>query len=191
MAGIDTDRIAAAVAEILSAIGEDPARPGLDGTPQRVADAHLGYYSGVGVDPLGHLADPVPVDDATGDLVLVRDIEFVSTCEHHLLPFLGVAHVAYAPRQSIVGLGKLASVVDTLASRPQLQERLTEEIADALETGLDPRGVFVMIDAMQLCVSARGSRQRRSTTVTMAARGSFATPAGRAEIVALIGAPNG
>lgn len=187
MVGIDTERIAAAVAEILAAIGEDPRRAGLSDTPRRVAEAHLEYFSGLGDDPLTHLADTLPADEATGDLVLVRDIEFRSTCEHHLVPFVGVAHIAYAPRDVIVGLGRLPLVVDTLASRPQLQERLTEEIADALQTGLDPRGVFVLIDATQFCVSARGTRQSRSTTVTMAARGVFADPAGRAEIMAIIG----
>lgn len=186
---VDTERIAAAVSEILAAIGEDPGRPGVADTPRRVAAAHVEYFSGIGVDPQSHLSDLLPADDATGDLVLVRDIEFRSTCEHHLIPFIGVAHIAYAPRESIVGLGRLPLVVDTLASRPQLQERLTEEIADALQTGLDPRGVFVLIDATQFCVSARGTRQAHSTMVTMAARGTLADPAGRAELMTLIGGP--
>ena len=189
MAGIDTDRIAAAVAEILVAIGEDPDRPGLVDTPQRVAQAYTEYFSGLDVDPLDHLADAMPIGTATGDVVLLRDIEFRSTCEHHLLPFTGVAHIAYVPGDRIIGLGRLPRVVDTLASRPQLQERLTEEIADALETGLDPRGVLVVLDATHQCVSARGVRQTRSSTVTMAARGTLADPVGRAEIIAMIGAP--
>ncbi|HEV7957622.1 MAG: cyclohydrolase FolE [Microbacteriaceae bacterium] len=189
MAGIDTTRIEAAVAELLAAIGEDPGRAGLTDTPARVAQAYCEYFAGLGVDPLEHLADRMPIEPGTGELVLLRDIEFRSICEHHLVPFTGVAHVAYVPESRIVGLGRLPRVVDTLASRPQLQERLTEEIADALETGLAPRGVLVVLDATHQCVSARGVRQTRSSTVTMAARGSLAEPAGRAEIVALIGAP--
>lgn len=189
MAGIDTDRIAAAVAEILAAIGEDLTRPGLVDTPRRVALAHAEYYSGIGRDPLEHLADTLPVDSATGDLVLLRDIEVRSMCEHHLLPFTGVAHIAYVPRGRIIGLGRLPLVVDTLASRPQLQERLTEEIADAVQAGLDPRGVLVVVDAAHQCVSARGVRQTRSSTVTMAARGTLVDPVGRAEIITMIGAP--
>ena len=189
MAGIDTDRIAAAVAEILAAIGEDPTRPGLVDTPRRVALAHAEYFSGLSRDPLEHLADTLPVDSATGDLVLLRDIEVRSMCEHHLLPFTGVAHIAYVPGEKIIGLGRLPLVVDTLASRPQLQERLTEEIADAVQAGLDPRGVLVVVDAVHQCVSARGVRQTRSSTVTMAARGTLADPVGRAEIIMMIGAP--
>ena len=189
MARIDTDRIAAAVAEILAAIGEDPGRPGLVGTPERVAQAHLEYYAGLGEDPLDHLADTLPVDDATSDVIVVRDIALRSMCEHHLLPFTGVAHIAYAPASRIVGLGRLPRVVDTLASRPQIQERLTEEIADALQSALDPRGVLVVVDATHQCLAARGARQSRSSTVTIAARGSLAEPAGRAEIIAMIGAP--
>ena len=189
VAGIDTDRIAAAVAEILAAIGEDPTRPGLVDTPRRVALAHAEYFSGLSRDPLEHLADTLPVDSATGDLVLLRDIEVRSMCEHHLLPFTGVAHIAYVPGEKIIGLGRLPLVVDTLASRPQLQERLTEEIADAVQAGLDPRGVLVVVDAVHQCVSARGVRQTRSSTVTMAARGTLADPVGRAEIIMMIGAP--
>jgi GTP cyclohydrolase I len=187
---IDTGRIEAAVAEILAAIGEDPARAGLEATPQRVAQAYTEFFSGLGVDPLDHLADSVEfVADAheLSDLIVLRDIEFRSVCEHHLLPFIGVAHIAYAPRNRIVGLGRLPRVVDTLASRPQLQERLTEEIADALVAGLDPLGVFVVLDAAHGCVTTRGARQPHSTTVTMAARGTLTEPAARAETMALIG----
>ena len=119
--------------------------------------------------------------------MLVRDIEFRSMCEHHLLPFTGVAHLAYLPGARIVGLGALPRVVETLAARPQLQERLTEEIADALQTGLDARGVLVVLDASHGCVTARGSRQTRSTTVTLASRGILSQVVERAEIIALIG----
>jgi GTP cyclohydrolase I len=185
---IDTGRIEAAVAEILAAIGEDTGRPGLASTPQRVAQSYSDFFSGLGVDPVDHLRSTVELgSDELSELVLLRDIEFRSICEHHLLPFLGVAHVAYVPGKRVVGLGKLPRVVETLASRPQLQERLTEEIADALEEGLDPKGVLVVIDAVHGCVWARGARQARSSTVTMASRGSLADPIERAGILALIG----
>jgi len=185
---IDTGRIEAAVAEILSAIGEDPARAGLQSTPQRVAEAYREFFAGLAVDPLDHLAETVELaDDELSELVLLRDIEFRSICEHHLLPFVGRAHVAYVPGTRVVGLGRLPRVVDTLASRPQLQERLTEEIADALQQGLDPRGVLVVIDAVHGCVSARGVRQAKSSTVTIASRGTLSDPVERAEIMALIG----
>jgi len=185
--GVDQPRIEAAVAEILAAIGEEPGRAGLETTPQRVAAAYTEFFAGIGQDPLDHLRDSVPVGESTGDLVLLRDIEFRSVCEHHLLPFLGVAHLAYLPGDRIVGLGKLASVVETIAARPQLQERLTEEIADALEAGLAPRGILVVLDASHGCVTTRGPRQSRSSTVTLATRGDLAEPAQRAEVITLIG----
>jgi GTP cyclohydrolase IA len=185
---IDTGRIEAAVAEILAAIGEDTSREGLARTPQRVAESYRDFFAGMGVDPLDHLAEPIELRPGQrGELVLLRDIEFRSICEHHLLPFTGVAHVAYVPQVRVVGLGKLARVVDTLASRPQLQERLTEEVADALQLGLDPLGVLVVIDAVHGCVSARGVRQSKSSTVTIASRGALTEPAARAEIMSLIG----
>jgi len=187
--GVDQPRIEAAVAEILAAIGEDPGRPGLATTPQRVAAAYAEFFVGLGEDPLDHLRDTVPVGDRTGELVLLRDIEFRSVCEHHLLPFLGTAHLAYLPGDRIVGLGKLANVVETLAARPQLQERLTEEIADALEAGLAPRGILVVLDASHGCVTTRGPRQTHSSTLTMASRGELAMPVARTEIIALIGGP--
>jgi len=189
--GVDQPRIQAAVAEILAAIGEDPGRPGVATTPQRVAAAYAEFFSGLGQDPLEHLRDTVPVGESTGELVLLRDIEFRSVCEHHLLPFLGTAHLAYLPGDRIVGLGKLANVVETLAARPQLQERLTEEIADALEAGLAPRGILVVLDASHGCVTTRGPRQTHSSTVTMASRGDLALPVARSEIIALIGGPLG
>ena len=191
---IDSARIAAAVSEILLAIGEDPSRPGLVDTPARVADAYREFFSGVGTDAAALLDERIDarregLDEAsdTGDLVLIRDIAFRSICEHHLLPFTGVAHVAYAPGERIVGLGRLALVVATLASRPQLQERLTEEIAEVLETGLRPRGVLVVLDSVQQCLTTRGARQPGTTTVTMASRGSLADPIERAGVLALIG----
>lgn len=209
-AGVDRARIEAAVTELLIAIGEDPTRDGLVKTPGRVADAYGEFFAGLRQDPLVHLAETVPLglspgpsrspdatdaDDlaasvsatGTSDAVLLRDIAFRSICEHHLLPFLGVAHIAYLPAGRVVGLGRLPRVVDTLASRPQVQERLTEEIADALQDGLDPRGVLVVLDAVHGCVSSRGVRQSGSSTVTMASRGELSNPAARAEIIALIG----
>lgn len=188
---VDRPRIEAAVAEILAAIGDDPTRPGLVDTPQRVAQAYAEYFSGLAADPLIHLAGSAEFaegSDELGELVLLRDIDFRSVCEHHLLPFIGVAHIAYVPSTRIVGLGRLPRVVETLASRPQVQERLTEEIADAIQRGLDPRGVLVVLDAVHGCVTTRGSRQINSSTVTVAARGLLADPLERAEAMALIGA---
>jgi GTP cyclohydrolase I len=190
VAPVDTGRVEAAVAEILAAIGEDPARPGLSTTPARVAESYADFFSGLGVDPLTHLASASELDlpkGELGELVLIRDIEFRSICEHHLLPFTGVAHVAYVPERRIVGLGKIARVVETLASRPQLQERLTEEIAQAIADGLAPRGVLVVMDAAHGCVAARGVRQPKSSTVTMASRGSLRDPVERSGVLALLG----
>ena len=194
MAPIDTGRVEAAVAEILAAIGEDPDRPDLAATPRRVAQAYTEFFSGLDVDPLSHLSDTMELQaasDELSELVLLRDIDFRSICEHHLLPFTGVAHVAYVPGTRIVGLGRLPRVVETLASRPQLQERLTEEIADALDAGLAPRGVLVVLDAMHGCVTSRGVRQVNSRTVTMATRGILSDPVERAELIALIGSSGG
>lgn len=184
---VDKARIEAAVAEILAAIGEDAARIGLESTPQRVAEAYGEFFAGLHQNPLDHLRGTVPVGPHTGELVLLRDIAFRSICEHHLLPFLGTAHLAYLPNKRVVGLGRLPAVVETLAARPQMQERLTEEIAETLQTGLEPRGVLVVLDAVHGCVAARGSRQTASSTVTMATRGELSEPAARAEIIALIG----
>ncbi|MEN9620422.1 MAG: cyclohydrolase FolE [Actinomycetota bacterium] len=188
---IDTGRIEAAVAEILAAIGEDAQRPGLLTTPQRVAGAYAEFFAGVGVDPVPLLRDELATQDAPeqrGELVLLRDIALRSICEHHLLPFTGVAHVAYLPDERLVGLGSVVRAVDTLSSRPQLQERLGDDIAAALEAALAPLGVLVVIDARHGCVGARGPRQAESTTVTVAASGALADPVRRAEVMALIGA---
>jgi GTP cyclohydrolase I len=186
---IDSGRIEAAVAELLLAIGEDPARPGLATTPKRIAESYAEFFSGLDQDPVDHLRDAKEFADekALGELVLLRDIEFRSMCEHHLIPFVGLAHVAYIPRTRIVGLGKLPRVVETLSSRPQLQERLTEEIADALVAGLDPLGALVVIDAKHGCVTARGTRQAHSSTVTLASRGTLTDPVARSGVLALIG----
>ncbi len=185
---VDKARIEAAVSGILAAIGEDPDRPGLESTPRRVAEAYAEFFSGLGQDPLEHLRDTVPVGPSTGELVLLRNIAFRSVCEHHLLPFLGTAHVAYLPGDRVIGLGRIPALVETLAARPQMQERLTEEIAGALQEGLDPQGVLVVLDAAHGCVTTRGPRQTSSTTVTMATRGAYDEAVARAEIMALIGA---
>lgn len=193
MAEVDVERIARAVREILEAIGENPDRPGLERTPQRVAEAYAEFFGGLAVDPMSHLADSVPVGQtdaglpATSDAVVLRDLDFRSVCEHHLLPFVGRAHVAYLPGDRVVGLGRIPAVVETLANRPQLQERLAEEIADTLAAGLGARGVLVVLDAQHRCVTTRGARQQHSSTITIASRGELADPVARAEIIALIG----
>ena len=187
---IDRPRIEAAVLELLAAIGEDVGRPGLESTPRRVADAYAEFFSGLTVDAADLVAEAtVPAEShQLGEVVIVRDISFRSVCEHHLLPFVGVAHVAYVPGETIVGLGALPRVVDAVASRPQLQERLGEEIAEAVQAGARPDGVLVVLDAAHGCVTTRGARQTRSTTVTLASRGVLSEPSARAEAVALIGA---
>jgi len=185
--GIDRARVEAAVAELLAAIGEEPAREGLRETPTRVADAYAEFFAGIGADPLEPLRESIAVEDADPELVIVRDLEFRSVCEHHLLPFLGRAHLAYLPGDRVVGLGRLPRVVDIIAARPQIQERLTEQVADALMQGLGARGALVVVDAQHQCVTTRGARQVHSSTVTVASRGELAEPLRRAEVVALIG----
>ena len=187
MTGIDRPRVEAAVAEILAAIGEDPTRAGLLTTPQRVADAYEELFAGMGQDPLEPLADRISLEGHEAEAVIMRDITFRSVCEHHLIPFIGVAHIAYLPGDHVVGLGRLPRVVEALALRPQTQERLSDEIADALVSGLDPRGVLVVLDAVHGCVTTRGARQAESSTVTIASRGELADPAARAELISLIG----
>lgn len=184
---IDRERVASAVRELLGAIGENPDREELSSTPARVADAYAEFFSGVGVDAVALLADAVPVGSDTGELVLVRDIALRSVCEHHLLPFRGRAHVAYRPGARVVDLGALPRVVETLAARPQLQERLGEQIADALVAGIDPEGVLVVLEASHGCVADRGVKQAEATAVTIASRGTLSQPLLRAEVLALIG----
>ena len=181
---IDTQRIKKAVVELLEAIGEDPNRAELLATPEKVADAYAEFFSGVDQDPLAPLAETFAAQH--NEVVLLKDIELVSICEHHLLPFTGVAHLAYLPSDRVVGLGRLPKVVEILARRPQLQENLTAEIAEAIEQGLQSQGVVVVIEARHQCVASRGARQPEINTVTMAARGCYADPAVRAEIMGLI-----
>ncbi|MEL5991831.1 GTP cyclohydrolase I [Microbacterium phosphatis] len=193
---VDRERVAALVTELLIAIGEDPDRPGLKQTPQRVADAYAEFFAGVGEDPSEPLAHTISVshgpapDTIPSGAVVLRDIRFRSVCEHHLLPFAGRAHIAYLPGEQVVGLGALPKVVDILAARPQVQERLGEQIADTVASSLDARGVLVVLDAQHQCVTMRGSRQSDSSTLTVAARGELAEPSARAEIIALIAPPS-
>jgi GTP cyclohydrolase IA len=190
---VDRTRVADLVRQLLEAIGEDPDRPGLKQTPHRVAELYADFFGGVGEDasePLSHTISvaqgPAPETLPSGPVVL-RDVRFRSVCEHHLLPFLGRAHLAYLPAEKVVGLGRLPKLLDVLAARPQLQERLTEQIADAMVEALDPRGVVVVLDAQHQCVTTRGARQVHSTTVTVTSRGELDDPVRRAEVVTLIG----
>mgnify|MGYP003407389715 FL=1 len=189
---VDRPRVEALVRELLEAIGEDPDRPGLRQTPHRVAEAYAEFFSGVGVDAAAPLDRTISVsrgpapDTVSSGAVLLRDVRFRSVCEHHLLPFIGMAHIAYLPGEQVVGLGALPRVVDALASRPQVQERLGEQIADAIGSRIDARGVLVVLDAVHGCVTSRGERQPEASTVTIAARGELAEPAARAELIALI-----
>lgn len=190
---VDRERVSALVRELLEAIGEDPDRPGLTLTPGRVADAYSEFFAGVGEDPASPLAHTISVsrgpapETLPSGAVMLRDILFRSVCEHHLLPFRGHAHIAYLPGEKVVGLGALPRVVDILAARPQVQERLAEQIADTIAESLDARGVLVVLDAVHECVTMRGGRQTDASTVTIAARGVYEQPADRAELIALMG----
>jgi GTP cyclohydrolase IA len=170
---VDLERIERAVHEILLAIGEDPDRDGLRETPARVARAYAEQFSGLQQRPEDVLTTVFDADH--DEMVLVRDIELYSTCEHHLTPFFGFAHVGYIPngKGQITGLSKLARLVDVYAKRPQVQERMTSQIAEALMTVLEPRGVIVVVEAEHLCMSMRGVRKPGAKTVTSAVRGSF------------------
>lgn len=193
---VDRERVAALVRELLEAIGEDPDRPGLRLTPGRVADAYAEFFAGVGEDPAAPLARTISVargpapETLPSGAVMMRGIRFRSVCEHHLLPFRGHAHIAYLPGEQVVGLGALPKVVDILSSRPQVQERLGEQIADVIAASLDTRGVLIVLDATHECVTMRGGQQADASTVTIAARGELAEPTARAELIALL-APGG
>jgi len=183
---IDNERIAAAVREILLGIGEDPDREGLRDTPGRVARAYAEIFEGMDADPAAILG--TTFDLGHDEMVLVRDIEVWSVCEHHLLPFTGVAHVAYIPSKEgrITGLSKLARLVDAYAKRPQVQERLTSDVADALVSHLKPQGVIVVVECEHQCMTMRGVRKPGAKTVTSAVRGIMKHPATRAEAMSLI-----
>ena len=186
MATIDQARAQAAVRELLLAVGEDPDREGLRETHARVARAYAELYAGLNQDPADVLATTFEIDHE--ELIIVRDIELYSTCEHHLLPFHGVAHVGYipAPDGRVTGLSKLARLVDVFAKRPQVQERITTQIADALVEHLGVQGVIVVVEAEHLCMSMRGVRKPGARTITSAVRGQLRNPATRAEAMALL-----
>lgn len=185
MPAVDEPRIRRAVREILVAVGEDPDREGLADTPDRVARMYAEVFAGLRDDPRRHLAKRFTQE--YDEMVAIRDIPFASFCEHHLLPFTGVAHVAYVPKGQVVGLSKIPRVVDSLAQRPQLQERLTQQVADLLMGELDAKGVGVVIEASHSCMTIRGVRKTGGTMVTSAMLGIFRDrPATRAEFLSLI-----
>jgi len=182
---VDQMRIRQAVREILCAIGEDPDREGLRDTPARVARMYAELFGGLHVDPRQHLKKFFT--ETCDEVILVRNISFTSMCEHHLLPFSGKAHVAYLPRQRVIGLSKLARVVEEVARRPQVQERMTGQIANILEEELQAKGVAVVIEAVHTCMTIRGVRKPGSICVTSAMKGCFRTkPSTRAELMTLI-----
>ena len=188
--GVDKDAIQQAVLTILRAIGEDPEREGLLGTPRRIAKMYEELFSGIGEDPMALLT--VGFEEKHKEMVIVKDIPLASLCEHHLLPFHGVAHVAYIPNGRIVGISKIARLVEMLAHRPQVQERLTSQIADLLMEGLRARGAAVVIDAEHFCMTMRGVKKPGSRVVTSANRGIFReNPSTRAEFLSLLGQPAG
>ena len=185
--GVDQARAAAAVRELLIAVGEDPDRPGLKDTPARVARAYAETFAGLRQDPGQVLA--TVFDEDHDEFVLVKDIPMYSTCEHHLVPFHGVAHIGYVPGEDgrVTGLSKLARLVEVYARRPQVQERMTSQIADALSDVLKPRGAIVVIEAEHLCMAMRGIRKPGASTVTSAVRGLFReNTASRSEAMSLI-----
>jgi GTP cyclohydrolase I len=183
---VDHARIEAAVREILVAIGEDPTRDGLVQTPARVARAYAEIFGGLAQEPGEVLGTTFDVEHE--EMILVRDIELHSVCEHHLVPFHGVAHVGYIPGADgrVVGLSKIARLVDVYARRPQVQERLTTQIAEALVEHLAPGGVIVVVEAEHLCMSMRGIRRPGARTITSAVRGQLRDPATRAEAMSLV-----
>lgn len=182
---VDQPRIERAVREILAAVGEDPDREGLLETPARVARMYAELFSGLHEDPRRHLGKAFT--EKYDELVLVRDIAFNSVCEHHLLPFMGQAHIGYIPNGRVLGLSKLARVVEVVSHRPQVQERMTEQIADLLEHDLGAKGVAVVIEASHTCMTVRGVRKPGSLCVTSAMKGIFrANVSSRAEVMSLI-----
>ncbi len=185
-AAVDKQKIAAAVRAILEAIGEDPDREGLRETPRRIAEMYEELFSGLRGDPLDLLQ--VGFDEDHHEMIVIKDIPFYSMCEHHLMPFHGVAHVGYIPEGRVIGISKIARLVETLARRPQVQERLTAQVADLFcEGGLGARGAAVVIEAEHLCMTARGVKKPGSRVVTSATRGLFRDDARtRAEFFAIV-----
>ena len=183
--GVDMGRLEAAVREILHAIGEDPAREGLRQTPQRVARMYAELFAGINDDPRKH-AERV-FSENYDEIVLLKDIPFYSMCEHHLLPFMGTAHVGYLPRGKVLGVSKLARIVTSFSRRPQVQERLTTQIAEFLMKEIDARGVAVVLEATHTCMTIRGVKKPGSVMVTSAMLGQFRTDArSRSEVMSLI-----
>jgi GTP cyclohydrolase I len=183
--GVDADRIRKAVLEILEAVGENPNREGLKATPDRVARMYAELLSGMNEDPQDHLKSAFT--ENYDEIVLLRDIPFYSMCEHHLMPFIGKAHVAYLPDGKVLGVSKLARIVDCFARRLQLQERLTAQIADSLMEGLKPQGVAVVLEASHSCMTIRGIKKPGSVMVTSAVRGIFKKdPRTRNEVMSLL-----
>lgn len=182
----DLEKIERGIRLVLEGIGEDPDRPGLQRTPQRVAEMYAELTAGMREDPVEHV-QPLP-GDKHDEMVIVKDINFASLCEHHLAPFVGKCHIAYIPQEGrIVGLSKLARLVETFARRLQVQERLTSEIADTLQDGLKPLGVMVVMEAEHTCMSVRGVKKQGAVTITSAIRGGFRKdPRTRSEAMALI-----
>lgn len=173
---MNTKKIEQAFREILIAMGENPEREGLQETPKRVAKMYAEIYSGLNEDPSEVLATGFE-EDQHEEVVIVKDIPFYSTCEHHFVPFYGKAHIAYLPNKRLTGLSKLARAVEIIARRPQLQERISQQVADAVEKALVPRGVFVVIEAEHMCMTMRGIKKPGSKTITTVARGVYETDA--------------
>lgn len=186
MSEIDTGRIEKAVREIIEALGEDPLREGLVDTPERVARFYEEVFEGIHSEP-GDVIDAFFGEEHYQEIVMVREIPFYSMCEHHFVPFHGEAHVAYMPQGRVTGLSKLARLVEGFARRPQMQERLTAQVADCLDERLDPLGVLVVVEAEHLCMSMRGVKKPGARTVTSAVRGIMeANPATRSEAMSLL-----
>ncbi|MCA8991968.1 MAG: GTP cyclohydrolase I FolE [Planctomycetaceae bacterium] len=182
---VDFPRLEKAVEEILAAVGEDPQREGLLETPKRVARMYAELFSGLHLDPARHLQKVF--EEQYDELVLVRDISFNSMCEHHLLPFIGVAHVGYLPKGKVVGLSKLARIVEEVSRKPQVQERMSHTLADLIASELDAKGVVVVLEAEHSCMTIRGVRKPGALTITSSVRGLFKTnQATRAEVMSLI-----
>lgn len=182
---MDSVTIESATRRIIEAIGEDPMREGLLDTPQRIADMYAELFRGVGVDPVDELQ--VSFDEGCDEMIVLCDIPFYSMCEHHLLPFFGVANIGYIPNGRVVGISKMARVVETIARRPQLQERMTMQIADVMVRGLSPQGVAVVVEAEHLCMTMRGVKKPGTKVVTSANRGLFRRKAAtRAEFFSIV-----